>query len=97
MTVGAWKMFWTISGMENEWDSPFVQSLGNVKDRLFIQSGVQKRNIEGFGFNQRKSIRGRSGKTNHTGACLLDRRLQYDGDKELVLNDEDTTVIQQPS
>ncbi|PWC74353.1 hypothetical protein TSH64_04550 [Azospirillum sp. TSH64] len=61
--------------MENEWNASFFQSFGNVRDRLFIQSGVQKRNIEGLGFNQRKSIHGRSGKPNHTGSCLLDRRL----------------------
>ncbi|PWC82216.1 hypothetical protein TSH100_24535 [Azospirillum sp. TSH100] len=75
MTMAAWEMFRTISGVENEWDASFVQSVGNVNDRFFIQSGIQKRNIEGFGFNQRKSIHGRSGKPNHTGACLLDRRL----------------------
>lgn len=95
MTMAAWKMFWSISRMENEWNASLFQSLGNVSDRLFIQSGVQKRNIEGFGFNQCKSIHGRSGKPNHTGACLLERRLQNDGDEELVLDNEDTTVVQQ--
>ena len=97
MTMAAWKMFWTISRMENEWNASFSQSFGNVIDRLFIQSGVQKRNIEGFGFNQRKSVHGRSGKPHHTGACLQDCRLQYDGDEEFVLHDEDTTVVQQLS
>lgn len=97
MTMAAWKMFRTISRMKNEWNASFFQSFGNVSDRLFIQSGVQKRNIEGFGFNQRKSVHGRSGKPNHTGACLQDCRLQYNGDEEFVLHDEDTTVVQQLS
>lgn len=54
MTMAAWKIFWSISRMENEWSASFFQSFGNANDRLFIQSGVQKRNIEGFGFNQRR-------------------------------------------
>lgn len=97
MTVGAWQMLGAISRVKNKGDAPCVQGLGNGGDRFFVQSGIQKRNMEGFGFDQSESVHGRSGKPNNTGACLQDCRLQYDGNEELVLNDEDTTVVQQPS
>ncbi len=90
-------MLRAISRMKNKRNVPCVQSLGNDGNRFLVQPGVQKCNIEGFRFDQRKSINGGSSEPNNTGPFLLDSCLQNDGDKELVLNDEDTSVIQQPS
>lgn len=97
MTVGAWEMLGAISRMKNKRDAPRVQGLGNGGDRFIIQSGVQKCDIEALRFDQRKCVRGGSGEPNNTGTCLLDRRLQNDGDEEFVLNDEDPSLTQQLS